>query len=187
MHGLFYRLTALLALAALAGGGCTSLRGMQSTRQTREMSESMLMQEQVRQISGRLENIQSQIDQLWSEIDQVRSASRKDSQAVADNLDSRVQELTQQLARIDSARAADKQEIIDKMSSSIGKMMAASAPRPSSGRNISQYGVEHTVQAGQTLSEIAAAYGVKVSVLIEANSISNPNALKVGQKLFIPE
>lgn len=46
--------------------------------------------------------------------------------------------------------------------------------------------VEYKVQSGDTLGEIAAAYGTTVSAIIKTNNLSNPNSLKVGQKLIVP-
>lgn len=44
----------------------------------------------------------------------------------------------------------------------------------------------HTVQVGETLSSIAARYGVNTNILIEVNNILDPNALMVGASLLIP-
>ena len=44
----------------------------------------------------------------------------------------------------------------------------------------------HTVAANETLSSIAALYGVNYNTLIEVNNILNPDALQVGQTLLIP-
>jgi LysM repeat protein len=44
----------------------------------------------------------------------------------------------------------------------------------------------HTVQPGQTLSHIALYYGVSAHALSQANNITNPNRIYVGQKLCIP-
>jgi membrane-bound lytic murein transglycosylase D len=44
----------------------------------------------------------------------------------------------------------------------------------------------HTVQRGETLSQIAAAYHVSVSELQSTNSIKSPKSLRAGQKLVIP-
>lgn len=44
----------------------------------------------------------------------------------------------------------------------------------------------HVVRAGETLSSIAARYGVSASALARANGISNPNRIYVGQRLTIP-
>ncbi len=45
----------------------------------------------------------------------------------------------------------------------------------------------YTIIKGDTLSSIAKKYGVTVDDLVKANKIANPNVIKVGQKLTIPE
>ena len=47
-------------------------------------------------------------------------------------------------------------------------------------------GTVHVVQAGETLMRISVRYGVAVQVLVQANNISNPNFIYVGQRLTIP-
>ncbi len=44
----------------------------------------------------------------------------------------------------------------------------------------------YVVSPGDTLTAIAARYGVSTSALARANGISNPNRIYVGQKLVIP-
>jgi murein DD-endopeptidase MepM/ murein hydrolase activator NlpD len=44
----------------------------------------------------------------------------------------------------------------------------------------------HVVVAGETLSGIAEKYGVSLSSLLEANSITDPDQLSVGQQLLVP-
>lgn len=44
----------------------------------------------------------------------------------------------------------------------------------------------HVVQWGETLSIIAARYGVTTSAIVQANGISNPNYIYAGQRLIIP-
>lgn len=44
----------------------------------------------------------------------------------------------------------------------------------------------HTVQPGETLGGIAAKYGVSYQQLARYNGISNPNLVRVGQRLRIP-
>lgn len=48
-------------------------------------------------------------------------------------------------------------------------------------------GQTYTVQAGDTLSGIAAQFGVELDALMEANNITDPNTVIVGQELIIPE
>ena len=47
-------------------------------------------------------------------------------------------------------------------------------------------GVYHPVTQGVTLYRISQAYKIPIAKLMEANKLSSPSAIKVGQKLFIP-
>ncbi len=47
--------------------------------------------------------------------------------------------------------------------------------------------ITYTVQRGNTLSQIANAYGVTVSHIVELNNIQNPNLIYPGEKLRITE
>jgi N-acetylmuramoyl-L-alanine amidase len=44
----------------------------------------------------------------------------------------------------------------------------------------------YVVQSGDTLSAIAEAYGVSVAILVQVNSIANPDLIVTGQSLAIP-
>jgi LysM repeat protein len=44
----------------------------------------------------------------------------------------------------------------------------------------------HVVQWGETLSIIAARYGVTVNAIVQANGLSNPNYIYAGQRLSVP-
>jgi LysM repeat protein len=44
----------------------------------------------------------------------------------------------------------------------------------------------HTVQANETLTSIAAMYGVSVDAIVARNGITDPNLIEVGQVLIIP-
>ena len=45
----------------------------------------------------------------------------------------------------------------------------------------------HAVRAGETLTTIAARYGVSVQALMEKNQLTNANSIREGQRLSIPE
>lgn len=47
-------------------------------------------------------------------------------------------------------------------------------------------GATYVVQAGDSLSRIASRHGVTAARLAEANNITDPNRIRVGQKLVIP-
>ena len=44
----------------------------------------------------------------------------------------------------------------------------------------------HTIESGESLSVIAARYGVSVDTVMWENSITNANTIRSGQKLFVP-
>jgi len=45
----------------------------------------------------------------------------------------------------------------------------------------------HVIQSGETLSEIASAYNTTIDELMDANDIDDPNKVRVGQELIVPE
>lgn len=49
------------------------------------------------------------------------------------------------------------------------------------------HAVYHQVQPGETLYRISKAYGVPVKRLAEANHLSDPSRIEIGQRLLIPE
>src|SRR5690554_4108820 len=44
----------------------------------------------------------------------------------------------------------------------------------------------HTIEPGETLSEIAQLYGIPLAELMELNSINDPDAIVSGQILVLP-
>ncbi len=56
----------------------------------------------------------------------------------------------------------------------------------SSGVSYAQSGSVYTVKSGDTLSALAAKFGVSVASIANANNIKNVNFISIGQKLSIP-
>ena len=44
----------------------------------------------------------------------------------------------------------------------------------------------YTIQKGDTLSSISAAFGTTMKAITDLNNVPNPNKIGVGQKLVIP-
>jgi murein DD-endopeptidase MepM/ murein hydrolase activator NlpD len=59
-------------------------------------------------------------------------------------------------------------------------------PPPSTGDELPPIPKVHVVQVGESLASIAAFYGTSVEVLQEANAITDPALLYVGQPLAVP-
>lgn len=67
----------------------------------------------------------------------------------------------------------------------VGTRLIVSGQAPTA-PEVGSSGGTHVVTLGETLSEIAAKYGVTTKNLGETNSLSNLNFLKVGQLLSVP-
>lgn len=72
----------------------------------------------------------------------------------------------------------------------IDSLAKAQATRPvvqaSFPENFSKEGISYTVQKGDTLAVIAKKTGAKQQDIVNANKISDPSHITVGQTLFIP-
>jgi LysM repeat protein len=102
--------------------------------------------------------------------------------------------LADKIVELDKSREADKKLILDqleKLGASLKNIKVHTPPPPPKESAVPEKGYEYVIQPGDTLSKIVKAYndaGIKVTLkqVQDANPGLNPNALKVGQKIFIP-
>lgn len=192
MKFLYHRcfMDGILAVA-VAGAltGCVTVNSRASRAEERE--DMLILEDKVQKASGNIEGLQMEVQRLQSQLDSIRSGTTQSAQSQTQAMQAALDDFDRRIRLLESAREKDKQEIIDRISAKMADLIKSSAPtrsqKTASKRPISDTGYEHEVKAGETLSDIAAAYGVKVSVIIEANNLKNPDQLRVGQKLFIPE
>jgi LysM repeat protein len=184
------RLSIGLCLGILAVSGCVSPYSQGRQRQQMaEREDILLVREDMRRLEGRIEGLEIEGDRLQDDLDLARRDSGRDTEAGLAALQASLSSLEQRLTALEAARQRDREEILNRVSETVAKLVAkpstqvrTSKPRASSG-----YGYEHTVGSGETLSAIAQAYNVTTKAIIEANEIENPDRLRVGQVLFIPE
>ena len=69
----------------------------------------------------------------------------------------------------------------------VGDILRYCKPKTRAGRVVSLSPMTHTVAQGDTLSVIARRFFISIDQLMQANDISDPNALAVGQTLVIPK
>ncbi len=138
--------------------------------------------------SARIQTLESDIGLLQQQLAASRnaapSATQTDLAAVRDQMSA----LERQIQAVDSARANDRQTLYTDLSKKVdqaAKAISASRPAPSPAKT-SQTGIEHVVQAGETLSLIAQAYGKKIADIKAANNLKS-DVIRIGQKLFIPD
>lgn len=96
---------------------------------------------------------------------------------------------------IRSERDTLKKEITDDLVARIDKVVSRAGASSSSARppatsttsTAARTGYKHTVEKGQTLSEIARGYGKGVDAIMKANKLKSANTIYPGQVLFIPD
>jgi len=115
--------------------------------------------------------------------------STKDLQKEVDRLTAENQSLKQQLdaAKNQAAAAAAAQFRSEppRYNSSRPAITYASVARPAPSL-IRAHARTHVVQAHETISSIAAEYGMRASAVLAANPLINPRRLRVGQSLILP-
>ena len=128
---------------------------------------------------------QQQVQQQLADIqNQIHDLRRSDSGVSAND----VAALDARIRAVDAARENDKKAIIDQLARELANLSGSRASGPSAAASTgTSGGKEHVVQKGETLAIIAKTYGVTVADLVKANSIANPDDIKVGQKLSIPK
>lgn len=185
----FLSIGSLVLMATSLLTGCVTVDSRSSRAEERE--DMLILESKVQKASGNIEGLQMEVQRLQGQLDTIRSGSTQSAQSQTQAMQAALDDFDRRIRLLETAREKDKQEIIDRISAKMADIVKASAParstKKTSKRAMSDTGYEHEVKPGETLSDIAAAYGVKTSVIIEVNDLKNPNQLKVGQKLFIPE
>ena len=183
-----------LAAALLAAPGCTTMVDSDDDEPLATRADVEYLRGEIRRLNDRQSASESEFGRFQGEMMSAQAGqSAYASAAQVQSLQTQLEDLQRQIRALDAARAQDQKEIYDDISKKIATILKTSAPAPSRSsaparpRSGSQSGIEHVVQPGESLSKIAAAYGVRMNVLVEENGLSSPDNIRVGQKLFIPD
>ncbi len=191
--------TAIIIVAAAALSGCETLYNASNRRQETDTAAARAAMER-QQLSRdteiakaaaqsaevHLQQIDTRLSRLEESLRQSNAASGSDLAALQRELAS----VKSETASLRADRETLKKEIVGEISSEVAKLLAAQQKAAANARATpaaqSQTGYEHKVQAGQTLSAIAQAYGASVEKIKKANGLKN-DVIRVGQVLFIPD
>ncbi len=176
------RIGICVLLLLVVGSGCETVTGQQQRlAETRLYHEVANLRTDVQRLDQRLAGLEAEREQMHAQIADVQagwrdSEGRRDADLAA--LDAQLKAQAQVQGRL-------RQELVEELSGRMATVMKAQAVSAAAVRT--QAGYEHVVKQGQTLSEIAREYRVSSAAIIKANNLSNPDNLRVGQTLFIPE
>ena len=143
--------------------------------------EGVLRDSQARQ-SGNFATM-SQVNRALEEMaENIRRASRDQRREIIEQVSRQIDELARETQRAMDSLARNV--------SSSGGGAPSTAPAPSAPSFADDYpeeGMSYTVRQGDTLSSIASRHNARVRDIVNANRIEDPNRLRVGQTLFIPQ
>lgn len=178
---------ALLALVARAQAPVDNTRfELANLRQdvallTQRVGELTMTVEQLNRDNS---SLQAKTNQSFVTLEQLNRAvadiNRVTQSALADQKRETLNQVATQMERL----AKQTQAAID----AVAKNQAARpAVQTSFSDNFPKEGINYTVQTGDSLSSIAQKNGAKMQDIINANKISDPTRIRVGQTLFIPQ
>lgn len=180
----------------LAGGVLAATAFAQNAPQV----ELANLREDVRGLTQRVGELTLRLEQLERE-----NADLKQRSSVADKSYATVAQLNDAVAdlnrNIRTAVTASKNETLQQVSVQLEKLgnqtnvalaslARSQATRPavqsSFGDDYAKEGISYTVQKGDSLASIAKKTGAKQQDIVNANKLSDPSRIVVGQTLFIP-
>ena len=166
-----------------------------------EQMDIVNLREDVRVLTQRVGDLQIRVEQLERENNDLRTQTGNAAQTYATvaQLNDAIAELNR---TIKASAAATKSETLEQVSAQMEKLaretnaaLADLARGQATRANVQtsfsndypKEGISYTVQKGDTLSSIAKKTSASMRDIINANKISDPTRLMVGQSLFIPQ
>lgn len=188
-----------LLFASFLGTTCllepTSALAQGSSLDTRALREDCRrLQSQLADLLEAHNALKSELSKFRSEVRQLRAQTATKDPAAVTRAD--LEGLAKSIREVDRKRIQDKDLILKEMQALLRS--TPTGAKPPTAPPHSEKGFDHTVEAGQTISAIIAAYntklksqGVKKRItlksVLDANPNLNPRTMRIGQSLFIPD
>lgn len=189
-------------LFASCFSGCVSLDSSAKQDEMAQMRSSVSqdiinLKHEIDSLKGKLDELQYKIDkisQLQSQqsselnttLKEWRKETHNDVQKTISDIETKLQLLEKKQAQ-DIKGLDEKDKIIV---SEVSKENTELRRQIESLKKTSSYVSEegyYIVSEGDTLSKISQMFGISLKSLMEANGITDPNSIRKGQKLIIPQ
>ncbi|HEX3730294.1 MAG TPA: LysM peptidoglycan-binding domain-containing protein [Opitutaceae bacterium] len=154
------------------------------------------LQEDVRGLNQKVSDLTLRVEQLEHQAATAQSSAQAQSQhnyVTLEQLNAAVADLNRS---VQGAVASSQSDTLDRVNVQIQKLVkqvnaalagpAKGAAEASFSADFPKTGVSYAVAKGDTLALIAKKTGAKVQDIINANKLSDPGRIQVGQTLFIP-
>ena len=149
---------------------------------SQRMNELSLRVEQLERDNGELRSKSGQTYVTLAQLNEAITDAQKTMQAaLREQKRETLQQVSVQLEKL----ANETQAAINALAK--GAVTRPAVSTPTFTEDYPKEGVSYTVQRGNTLSSIAHKTNAKTQDIINANKITDPTRLQVGQTLFIPQ
>ncbi len=166
--------------------------------QSDNRAELASIRQDVMLLNQRVGELSMTVEQLNRENDQLKQAARQNfatveqlNRAIADVNRAFQGALLEQKHDILAQVGVQLEKLGKQTNAALDSVAKNQATRPVVQTTFSEEfpkeGVNYTVQAGDTLAVIAKNNNAKVQDIVNANKISDPTKIRVGQTLFIPQ
>lgn len=188
-----------LLFASFLGTTCllepTSALAQGSSLDTRALREDCRrLQSQLADLLEAHNALKSELSKFRSEVRQLRAQTATKDPAAVTRAD--LEGLAKSIREVDRKRIQDKDLILKEMQALLRS--TPTGAKPPTAPPHSEKGFDHTVEAGQTISAIIAAYNtqlkrqdvkkrITLKSVLDANPNLNPRTMRIGQSLFIPD
>jgi LysM repeat protein len=152
-----------------------------------ERTRSLSLQiEQLTRENAQLREQMNRVDELTKNIATVAELNRAVAEATR-GYQAGDREMLLKVTKQVEQLAKQTQAAIDSLAAGVAARPAGSKPKVNFTEDYPKNGIMYTVQSGDTLSSIASRFDSTVGWVRNANKISEPRDLQVGQTLFIPQ
>lgn len=185
MRAPFLRFGALMLFLAVSASAQMERAELAALRQ-----DVMLLTQRVGELTMTVEQLTRDNAQLQQQASRSYATVEQLNKAVADVNRTLQAELGDQKREILAQVSSQMEKLGRQTNAALDALAKSQATRPvvqtTFAEDFPKEGVNYTVQAGDTLGEIARKHGAKLQDIVNANKVTDPTRIRVGQTLFIP-
>lgn len=152
----------------------------ESAAMTQELDRTRADFEQ--RVASDLQQLSSNMRQLSEAMNALQSSSRTQYQDSLQRIQQSENQLNQRLTTIED----NNRQALERIILELGAETPIDLPTTQPAAPTTEGALTHIVERGDTLSTIAARYGVDMGRIQQLNGISDPSHIRLGQRLTIP-